>query len=101
MKLSRWYQVRVRPVSLGARRNSLGGVCKNHDTLRVGPQPNRLYGGRRNIQGAKDYIIELKLSLLDFGGSLQGSQGCGRQFSKPSELYVGLILKLSRFKRTL
>jgi hypothetical protein len=44
---------------------------------------SRKYG---NSPGGRNLKSGFKLSLIDFGGSLQSSLGYGRQFSKPSEL---------------
>jgi hypothetical protein len=44
---------------------------------------------------AQNLINGLNFSLIDFWGGYRSSQGWQRQFSKPSELCVGVILKLS------
>ena len=50
--------------------------------------------GDKTVKVPQDLIIGYKFNLLDFGGSLQDSLGCGSQLTKPSELCVRSRLKL-------
>jgi hypothetical protein len=47
------------------------------------------------VRLAQNFINGLKLNLIDFGGGLRSSLGCGRQFSKPSELGTVVYLNFS------
>jgi len=38
------------------------------------------------VKVPQDLISGLKFNLIDFGGLLRSSQGCGSQLTKPSEL---------------
>jgi hypothetical protein len=51
------------------------------------------------VRVALDFISWNEFSRIDFGGWLQSSPGCRSQLIKPSELAVGLILKLSRLQK--
>ncbi len=42
--------------------------------------------GDETVKVSEDLINVYKFNLLDFGGSLQDSLGCGSQLTKPSEL---------------
>jgi hypothetical protein len=86
MKLSRWYQVRVRPVSPGARLNSLDSEAKTMTPCASARSPTDSVPIDGTVRVAQNFINGLKLNLIDFGGGLRSSLGCGRQFSKPSEL---------------
>ena len=44
--------------------------------------------GDETVKVSEGLINVYKLNLLDFGGSLQDSLGCGSQLTKPSELGV-------------
>jgi hypothetical protein len=50
--------------------------------------------GEETVKLPLNFIKGRKFNLIDFGGSLQGSPGCGSQLTKPSELCLGGILKL-------
>jgi hypothetical protein len=43
------------------------------------------------VKVPQDLINGYKFTLLDFGGSLQDSPGCGSQLTKPSELWLVVI----------
>ena len=53
-----------------------------------------------SVRVPQDFISGLMFTRIDFGGQLRSCPGCRRQLSLPSVLYVGLILKLSRYKGT-
>ena len=67
----------------------------------VGQQPYWLCLGRKSSHGTQSYIRCELVSRIDFGGQLRRCPGCWRQLPIPSVLYVGLVLKLSKYKRTL
>ena len=60
--------------------------------MRVGPQPTDSVPGDETVKVQQDLINGYKFNLLDFGGSLQDSLGCGSQLTKPSELALAIIL---------
>ena len=60
--------------------------CKNHDNSASARSPTDFVPGDETVKVPQDLINGYKFNLLDFGGSLLDSLGCGSQLTKPSEL---------------
>jgi hypothetical protein len=48
--------------------------------------PTESVPGEGTVKVPQDFISGLKLNLIDIGGELRSSPGCGSQLIKPSEL---------------
>jgi hypothetical protein len=71
-------------------------TSKKQGTSAVAHQPKDAVQGEETVWVPQNFINVTEFSSIDFGTGTNLSWAGGRHLIKPSELAVGLILKLSR-----
>ena len=76
-------------------------ASKKQGTSASAGSPIDFVSAAGSVQVPQDLISGLLFPRIDFGGWLQSNPGCRSQLIKPTELGLGLILKLSDCTRSL
>ena len=99
--LSKRYQVPIDGCELSCQDETVQMASKKQDTSASAGSPIDFVSVAGTVRVAQDLTSWLNFPLIDLGGRLRSSPGCRSQLIKPTELYVGLTLKLSGCARAL